>query len=166
MFHGMCLNVQSRKCDYLPCWVLYFNGAYRRYPDYLTSEHNVYYFSTGHSEGLAAYKSGKLVIPQKIGQGVSSASSPARSLSCAYNVGLGTLESTFWTFLSACNLTRELAQSLENSQQLISLKLVGNSHLSTSFSMLHFRLHIQASTRVYVGSRECSSWVWIPENWC
>lgn len=61
---------------------------------------------------------------------MSSASVPGHSLSTDlfdYNVGLGTLESTLWTFLSAYNLTAELAQSLENSQQLITLELGGSS---------------------------------------
>lgn len=53
-------------------------------------------FSTGHNEGMTTYKSEKLVITQRTGQGMSSASVPAHSLSTDlfdYNVGLGTLES-------------------------------------------------------------------------
>jgi hypothetical protein len=101
---------------------------------------------------MAAYKSGKLVIPQRTGQGVTSASAPAQSLSTDlfhYHVGLGTLKLALWTFISACNLTLELAQSLENSPQLIFPKLGG-----TPTYLLPLLWSIagctEASTRVYV----------------
>lgn len=106
----------------------YFNGAYSRYPDPLPQNMICTIFHC-QSEGLAAYKSGKLVIAQRTGQGVTSASAPAHGLSTGlfdYHVSLGTLKSTLWIFLSVCNLTPKLAQSLENSPQLIFPKRGGS----------------------------------------
>ena len=83
-------------------------------------------------DGPGFYKQAKQAMKNKpvndLCSFMTSASAPAQSLSTDlfhYHVGLGTLKLALWTFISACNLTLELAQSLENSPQLIFPKLGG-----------------------------------------